>query len=98
VEKIPFVVVWGDKESDDALAIREHGGSQETLSLADFRSKACYPCSLASRGGTVSHLLAQRYGGSTDPKVERNRCRCMPAVFSFQQSTKEDKTSLVTGH
>jgi hypothetical protein len=39
VEKIPFVVVWGDKESDDALAIREHGGSQETLSLADFRAK-----------------------------------------------------------
>jgi threonyl-tRNA synthetase len=39
VEKIPFVVVWGDKESDDALAIRGHGGSQETLSLADFRAK-----------------------------------------------------------
>jgi len=39
VEKIPFVVVYGDKESDDALAIREHGGAQETLSLADFQGK-----------------------------------------------------------
>jgi threonyl-tRNA synthetase len=39
VEKIPFVLVFGDKESDEALAIREHGGAQETLSLADFRAK-----------------------------------------------------------
>ena len=39
LDKIPFVVVYGDKESDDALAIRQHGGEQETLSLADFRAK-----------------------------------------------------------
>jgi threonyl-tRNA synthetase len=39
VDKIPFVLVYGDKESDDALAIREHGGAQETLSLEDFRAK-----------------------------------------------------------
>jgi threonyl-tRNA synthetase len=39
VEKIPFVIVFGDKESDDSLAIREHGGEQTTLSLADFRAK-----------------------------------------------------------
>ena len=39
VEKLPFVVVFGDKESDDALAIREHGGGQSTLSLDDFRAK-----------------------------------------------------------
>jgi len=39
VEKIPFVIVYGDKESDEALAIREHGGGQLTLSLADFRAK-----------------------------------------------------------
>jgi threonyl-tRNA synthetase len=36
VEKIPYVVVYGDKESDDALAIRERGGEQSTKSLADF--------------------------------------------------------------
>jgi len=34
VDKIPYVVVYGDKESDDALAIREHGGEQSTRSLA----------------------------------------------------------------
>jgi threonyl-tRNA synthetase len=39
IDKIPFVVVYGDKESSDSLAIREHGGGQSTLSLADFRDK-----------------------------------------------------------
>jgi threonyl-tRNA synthetase len=33
VEKIPYVVVWGDKESEDAIAIRERGGEQSTKSL-----------------------------------------------------------------
>jgi threonyl-tRNA synthetase len=36
VEKIPYVIVYGDKESDEALAIRERGGGQSTKSLADF--------------------------------------------------------------
>jgi threonyl-tRNA synthetase len=39
VEKVPFVLVYGDKESDAALAIREHGGAQETLPLEDFQAK-----------------------------------------------------------
>jgi threonyl-tRNA synthetase len=37
VEKIPFVVVYGDKESDTSLAVREHGGEQSTKSLSDLR-------------------------------------------------------------
>ncbi len=37
VEKIPFVIVYGDKESDESLAIRERGGGQSTKSLDDFR-------------------------------------------------------------
>jgi threonyl-tRNA synthetase len=36
VEKIPFVVVYGDRESDDALAVRERGGKQATVSLDDL--------------------------------------------------------------
>jgi len=44
LEKIPFVVVYGDRESEDALAVRERGGSQSTLSLdallETFRSLA----------------------------------------------------------
>ncbi len=39
VEKVPFVVVYGDKESDESLAIRAHGGAQETLSLAAFADR-----------------------------------------------------------
>ena len=37
VEKIPVVVVYGDKESDDALAVRERGGEQSTSGLEDLR-------------------------------------------------------------
>ncbi|GIU94873.1 MAG: threonine--tRNA ligase [Gaiellaceae bacterium] len=33
LEKIPFVVVYGDRESDDALAVRERGGGQASWSL-----------------------------------------------------------------
>jgi threonyl-tRNA synthetase len=37
VEKIPVVIVYGDKESDEALAVRERGGEQSTKSLEDIR-------------------------------------------------------------
>jgi threonyl-tRNA synthetase len=33
VEKIPYVIVYGDKESDESLAIRKRGGEQATLGL-----------------------------------------------------------------
>ncbi|MFL5945357.1 MAG: threonine--tRNA ligase [Gaiellaceae bacterium] len=33
LEKVPYVVVYGDKESDDSLAVRKRGGEQITLSL-----------------------------------------------------------------
>jgi threonyl-tRNA synthetase len=33
VEKIPYVVVYGDRESEQALAVRERGGDQSTRSL-----------------------------------------------------------------
>ena len=39
VEKIPFVIVYGDKESDDALAVREHGGEQFSASLDELRNR-----------------------------------------------------------
>ncbi|HEY6149833.1 MAG TPA: threonine--tRNA ligase [Gaiellaceae bacterium] len=37
VDKIPVVIVYGDKESDESLAIRERGGEQSTKSLDDLR-------------------------------------------------------------
>jgi threonyl-tRNA synthetase len=36
LQKIPFVVVYGDRESDDALAVRERGGGQSTVSVAEL--------------------------------------------------------------
>src|SRR5215218_9492350 len=36
VEKIPYVIVWGDKESEDSLAVRERGGEQSTKSLDEL--------------------------------------------------------------
>jgi threonyl-tRNA synthetase len=39
MEKIPYVVVYGDRESEASLAVRGRGGDQETLSLADFVTK-----------------------------------------------------------
>ncbi len=38
VEKIPYVVVYGDRESDEALAVRRRGGEQSTLSLEALRA------------------------------------------------------------
>jgi threonyl-tRNA synthetase len=32
--KVPYVVVYGDRESVDSLALRGRGGTQETVSLA----------------------------------------------------------------
>ena len=39
MQKIPVVIVYGDRESDESLAVRERGGAQETLSLADLVTK-----------------------------------------------------------
>ncbi len=39
LEKIPRVVVYGDRESADALAVRERGGKQVTKSLHELRDE-----------------------------------------------------------
>jgi threonyl-tRNA synthetase len=39
LEKIPYVIVYGDKESDEALAVRKRGGRQFTLSLEGLRAE-----------------------------------------------------------
>jgi threonyl-tRNA synthetase len=36
LEKIPVTVVYGDRESDESLAVRERGGEQSTVSLANL--------------------------------------------------------------
>jgi threonyl-tRNA synthetase len=39
VEKIPHVIVYGDKESEKSLAVRRRGGEQSTLSLEELRKE-----------------------------------------------------------
>ena len=39
LDKVPFVIVYGDRESDEALAVREHGGGQSTRSLDELLSE-----------------------------------------------------------
>jgi threonyl-tRNA synthetase len=39
LEKIPFAIVFGDRESEQSLAIRERGGGQSQESLADFLAR-----------------------------------------------------------
>jgi threonyl-tRNA synthetase len=39
LEKIPVTVVYGDRESDESLAVRERGGEQSTLSLLDLLAR-----------------------------------------------------------
>jgi threonyl-tRNA synthetase len=36
VEKIPYTIVYGDRESEDALAVRERGGEQSTRTLDEL--------------------------------------------------------------
>ncbi|HVM69383.1 MAG TPA: threonine--tRNA ligase [Gaiellaceae bacterium] len=36
LEKVPYTVVYGDRESDEALAVRERGGGRSTRSLAEL--------------------------------------------------------------
>ncbi|MGZ8706393.1 MAG: threonine--tRNA ligase [Gaiellaceae bacterium] len=39
VEKIPYVIVYGDKESEESLAVRKRGGEQSTLSVDGLRAE-----------------------------------------------------------
>jgi threonyl-tRNA synthetase len=39
LEKVPIVIVYGDRESEESLAVRERGGDQESLSLVDLVAK-----------------------------------------------------------
>ena len=39
LEKIPYVVVYGDRESDESLAIRKRGGERANVPLAKLREE-----------------------------------------------------------
>jgi threonyl-tRNA synthetase len=33
LEKVPYVIVWGDRETESSLAVRTRGRGQSTMSL-----------------------------------------------------------------
>jgi threonyl-tRNA synthetase len=39
LEKIPFAIVYGDRESEQSLAVRERGGGRSQESLAEFAAR-----------------------------------------------------------
>jgi threonyl-tRNA synthetase len=39
LDKVPVTVVYGDRESDESLAVRERGGEQSTLALSDLLAR-----------------------------------------------------------
>jgi threonyl-tRNA synthetase len=39
LEKIPVTIVYGDRESDESLAVRQRGGEQSTLSLENLLAR-----------------------------------------------------------
>ncbi|HEX4929990.1 MAG TPA: threonine--tRNA ligase [Gaiellaceae bacterium] len=39
IEKVPYTVVYGDRESDASLAVRERGGEQSTMTLEELRER-----------------------------------------------------------
>jgi len=59
-EDPPTVIVYGDKESDEALAVRKRGREQSTLSLDRLRAEISevLPCRPASRSAHVPHLAS----------------------------------------
>jgi threonyl-tRNA synthetase len=76
LEKIPFVIVYGDRESEESLAIRERGGGQ---------SQDCYAVSLASRGGPVPHLPGHELAEVQPSRKARTTGRCLQRFLSFQR-------------
>ena len=71
LEKIPRVVVYGDKESDAALAVRERGGGQATRSLDELDRGACY--ALALQAGAAPFLTSRALSqGSVEVQPSRN--------------------------
>ena len=58
LEKIPYVVVWGERESDEALAVRTRADGQTTKSLAELLTELAELDAARSTRGRLS--LSQR--------------------------------------
>ena len=87
VEKIPYVVVWGDKESEDAIAVREHGGEQSTKSLDEFLAELAtlLRCETCKAGATCSSPPGPRACRGFNREGWKGSGRCCAAVLSFRE-------------
>jgi threonyl-tRNA synthetase len=66
MEKIPYVVVYGDRESRDSLAVRERGGAQSTKSLAELSEELLATLS-AWQAGADSSSPPEHSSGEVQP-------------------------------
>ena len=64
LEKVPYVVVWGDRESDEALAVRKRGAGQSTI-----RSSARRVPSSSHRPGSRRACYARACKAGADPPL-----------------------------
>ena len=85
------------RSRDESLAVREHGGGQSTqVAGRDFSAILATLVRLASRGGTVSHLLSSDgLGGSTERLRTVTAAACQ-RFLSFRR--RRTTTSLVSAH
>jgi threonyl-tRNA synthetase len=67
VEKVPYVVVYGDRESRASLAVRERGGAQSTKSLDELRDELLARLSSWQAGADRSSPPEQEGSGEVQP-------------------------------
>ena len=76
----------GDRESDDALAVRGRGGEQSTSRLHDLMAELAYAVTLPSRTDPSPHLpAAELRGGSTESRDEGRRPLLAAAFVVFEE-------------
>ena len=80
LEKVPYIVVYGDRESDGSLAVRERGGGQSTRSLdellAEFREQVATLWSAKAGADPPLTSRAKAHGGSTERIGEERAAAC----------------------
>ena len=94
VEKIPFVIVYGDKESDEvARGARARRRAVDRVARGLLARLACYADALTSRGETVSHLQTARaaledcHASSTELEVGGVNAAACQRLFHFRRRT-----------
>jgi len=74
LEKIPYVIVYGDKESDGSLAVRKRAGSRRPWALKSS-GRSLLPCSSAKQERPRSSPPERLSSGTVEPSRERRGTR-----------------------